>query len=163
MLLSAVLVHAGHAALEDRKDPFNRVRSYVFAGIFLIGVIDALVRRKGSARLAIQVRFIGMQAALARHVVGKDLGDGRAVEFVRMDRTRDAAALYERNDRALASWAARLLPAFAVDEDGAARPDESFVSLYHFAFAAHRRHDIFAHRLADAVPHEPCGFVGDAD
>ena len=41
--------------------------------------------------------------------------------------------------------------------------DECFVRLNSFAFAAHRSRLNFAHGFANAVRHEPCGFVSDAE
>ena len=40
--------------------------------------------------------------------------------------------------------------------------DESLVSLDFAAIAADLHHGAVRHRLADAVKHEPCGFLGDA-
>src|SRR5580658_7400209 len=40
--------------------------------------------------------------------------------------------------------------------------DESFVNLNDFAFAAHRSQAASAHGLADTMPHEPRGTIGNA-
>jgi hypothetical protein len=44
MLFAAVLIDAFHATLEDRKEPFNRVRVNGAASIFLCSMVDRIVR-----------------------------------------------------------------------------------------------------------------------
>ena len=47
VLLVHVLTHTDHAALEDRKEPFERVGMYIAAPPLEFGVIDRFVLRLG--------------------------------------------------------------------------------------------------------------------
>ena len=56
-------------------------------------MVDALMRREIRARLAVVMRFVSMNSALAGHVIAHDLADNLGVEPVHFDRPRAPAAL----------------------------------------------------------------------
>jgi hypothetical protein len=46
LLLAAVLIDALHAAFEDREEAFDRIGGYVAARVFLVRMVDRLMRRE---------------------------------------------------------------------------------------------------------------------
>ena len=78
MLFAAVLIHAFHAALEDRVIAFDSVGRYdVFcvlrvADVFFIAMVHRVVARVFFAEIVIVLGFVGVHAAFARNVFAND-------------------------------------------------------------------------------------------
>src|SRR5579863_9689983 len=162
VLFLAMLIDALHAALEDRIVAFGGVGVGVEAGhavgvaVFVAAMIDGRMVGELAANLGVMRRFVGHKVRLARDVLAhdrRDVRDGRAVD---MKRTGRAAAFHKGQHRHLV---------MAASADGLAllAANESFVRFDSLAFAAHRREAAVAHRLANAMAHEPGGFQGDAE
>jgi len=60
MLFFAMLIDAAHPALEDRKEPLNRIRVNVAAHIFAAPMNGRFVGRKFLADVAVKLAFIGV-------------------------------------------------------------------------------------------------------
>src|SRR5580693_2082186 len=178
MLFLAVLVHAFHAALEDRivafdgvgmdrfdVQPVGFVDPSLMANVLILAVSDGAVSGKFVANIVVVLCLIGHHGSFARNVFANDrhdVGDRRTVDMEAAGRT---AAFDKGQDGVFVrpAWTAflgaaeatarRLLAAFTVNGT-----DESFVGFNDAAIPAHRGHADDAHCLADAVRHEPCGF-----
>lgn len=103
VLLSAVLVDAFHAALEDREEAFNRVGVNAAADIFAGGVLDRLMGRKLGAGLGVEAAFVGVEDRRAANVGDDDLADRGRISAIDVEGANRATALDQRDDRALAT------------------------------------------------------------
>ena len=160
VLLAAMLIGAFHPAFEDRKEAFNRVRVNVAAHILVCAVADKIMACEISVDAAIVISLIGDHAGFLGDVFAQDRFDGEGFKIVNNDGASAArGAVNKAQDFHLVRPAAsaRLLRA------GRVFANKGFVGFNDAAIAAHRGHDALAHRFADAVPHEPSGFVGDTD
>src|SRR5437016_3884067 len=114
MLLAAMLIHALHAALEDRIEAFNRVRGdYVdtVANVFLFAMVDRAVAVKLAAYFHVVSRFVGHELAFPANVGPQDRRNVRDRRAVDMEAAGRAAALNERQNDILVSatrWVFRL-------------------------------------------------------
>jgi hypothetical protein len=155
--LAAMLIDAGHAALEDGEVAFNRVRVDIAPGIFLFAVFDGVMSREFSAKGPIQAALIRQQATFPADIGEhdrRDIGHGGTLD---MERAHHAAALDQAQNSPLVAVARLgLLPAFL----GA---DIGLIRLYGLAGAAHWFNPDGFHRLADAMGEEPCGFHAAAE
>ena len=158
MLLGAVLIDAAHAALEDRKEAFDRVGVDVAAHIFAdAGDDGAMV---GETALAMP--------RIERVLVGHEVGFAGDVRLHDRLMVRGASAGRRRSTR---------LAAVAVDQAtapsscGASRRDRATPPCgcrCRFRRPRPRRRRrptgrvAVAHGFADAVRHEPSGLEGDA-
>ena len=79
MLFHAMLVDALHAALEDRKEVFDRIGMNVATDVLAGRVLHALMIGKELISVAVEAAFISVKIAFARDVVGNNLVDGRLV------------------------------------------------------------------------------------
>jgi hypothetical protein len=66
-----MLIHTIHAALEDAKKAFNRVRVCIAAHIFFRAVIDALMICEVLTKFLVLPRFISHQGYGVGYVFGK--------------------------------------------------------------------------------------------
>jgi len=156
MLLFAMLVDAFHAALEDRIVSLDGVgRDYpltIVANIFIDTMLDGFMAGESLTDVLIMASLIGHQRSLASDVIADDRVNLSGAGILNMEATRAALPLNESKDRVFVAPSATAL-ALAVNSS-----DESFVSFYGFARAAHRGHADNAHGFTDTVRHEPCGF-----
>jgi uncharacterized membrane protein YdcZ (DUF606 family) len=66
------MLDALHAALEDRVEALDRVRSHIAANVFIGLMIDRLMVGVLAAKAFVPTRLIGMQCALAADVGAQD-------------------------------------------------------------------------------------------
>ena len=59
MFFAAMLVHAMHPALEDRKEIFGGVSMHVAANVFLLFVVHSVMPRELAANFVIIGAFVG--------------------------------------------------------------------------------------------------------
>jgi len=155
VLFAIVLVNAFKAAFKDGEEAFNRIGVSIVADVFANAMRYGLVIGKLFTQLNVQVTLIGHQCALAAYILadnGDNLRDNCAVYMERADL---AATLHQGHNGALMMVAATgfLSPVFAANI--------GFVGFDRFACAADGREGTGAHGFADAVGHEPRGFVGN--
>jgi hypothetical protein len=82
--LGAVLIDAGHSALEDREIAFNGVGVSIAAHPFLAPVIDGFVTSEAPADRAVRVRLIGAEMARGvgiLHDHAADFARGHILDF----------------------------------------------------------------------------------
>src|SRR5690606_31206614 len=154
--------------LEDAEIAFDGVGVDTAAHVFASRMTDGPVRIEGLADCRVQAAFIGHEYAFdgdvfahqRRHVL---LGRAGDVEGTDVATTLDKA----KHGALIGGAAAPLLDdLFAAGPSSAlvgALPEIGFVGLNQFAIAAERAKVAVAHRLADAVSHEPRGFQGHAE
>jgi len=148
---TAMLIHAIHAALEDAEKAFNRVRMRRAAHVFFRAVIDALVIREVLTDLHILPRFVSHQGRGVGYVFGQLPSEGSARNIIDVEGAHLSGTLDKGEHRFLVAVAAANLSSRLAT-------DEGFVS---FDYAADASQDLArrVHRFAQAVRHEPCGFV----
>src|SRR2546425_701523 len=155
VLALAVLIRAGHAALEHGKHTFDSVRMRIAAHVLAFAVIYRLMIRKLLADLAVDTRAIGHKHSLRGDILLERALDPRE-QLARDVRGADfAAALNEREYRFLVPVPRKL---------GAPRltPDVGFVSLNCSPTGAHESTGNVVHRVTNAVCHEPRRLIGHA-
>ena len=153
-----VVVGANHAALEDRKEVFDRVavleaaRSDVFAG----AVVYAAVTAKFAAKAGIDRAFIGHKVGAAMHV-GNDQGaQGLSVDVSNVE-AADFTITLDKGDN---GFLRGRLPAGAVLSLAA---DIGFIGFDNGLIATAKRGRIGrGHSFTNTVHHKPSGLVGDA-
>lgn len=119
--------------------------------------------------LGIEPAFVRMQPAFLYDVLGNDLADGFLVGDGGMERSDLAAALDQRDDRALVGRAGATLLRWRRNASPRAWLRAvhlaviGFVCLNNLAIAAERRQSSGPHALTDAVRHEPGGLIGHVE
>lgn len=156
MVLAAVLIDALHSALEDREVASDRVGVDIAAHILVLAVLDRIMGRILGADLPVEAAFVGHEAAFAADVLTEQGHDVRDRRLIDMERTDHAATLDEAEHGALMAVArAGLLMALL-------ETDVRLVGFHGLTGTADRRERTGTHGLADAMRHEPSGFVGHA-
>lgn len=163
VIVGAVLIDALHSALEDREEPFNRVRMNVrtiVGDILALFVVNHAMLGKGASNQLVTVVLVRHELGFAREVSQHDWAKGRRFHVVYDEAASlSAAAIHQRKNLALVVEAApsflslRLLAVIVADV--------GFVYLHCTTIRAERDHVAFTHRLADAVRHEPSSFDRD--
>ena len=156
MLLADVLVNPGKATLENREEPFNRVRRHVTASVFLASMVHAGVLRELLANAPVARGFVGHKVRAAVNLAAENRLEVSRRHAGDVEGTHIAATLDKGNDAVLVLAAAlRDLHALLVAVIGLV----NFNDLARAAELAGRR---CLHRLTDAVAHEPGRLVGHA-
>lgn len=146
VLLAAELVHAPHAALEDREIAFDLVSAETVLGIVADAVEHAAVIGKLLADLPVVPGFVGHENAFQIHVGADNVGDFIRNHLIGMDRTGAAGALIEESndlhlvtETALGALYARLVA------------DPGFIGQHLATFTAENVEIVVAHGFANAV------------
>ncbi len=80
MLLGAVLIHALHAALEDREVVFTGVGGLsMLANVFPGAVVDRAMGGKFATNSLVDTAFVGMSLTFAAGVRNEDFAHGSGV------------------------------------------------------------------------------------
>lgn len=153
-----VLIHAVHAAFEDREEAFDGIGGddpfALAAYVFVRSVFDGSVRGKVPADAGEHATFIGHEIAFRRSVAAQDRVNVLAAHGRHVERPDAAVPLDQREDR--------IHMAVAVADFGfGLAADIGEIRLKGLALAAHRRANAILgglHDLADAVGEEPSGF-----
>jgi hypothetical protein len=156
MLLADVVIYADDAALQDPKVSFRRVRVGIAPHILFDRMIDRGVAREAVADPDIDRAAVGAEMRILGNGVYKDRLQSCRGDIGDVVRTYLAAALDQRHDSFLV-------------RNGSISPvlrlaaDIGFVRLNELTFATKASRQLtFAHRFADTMAHEPCGFQCDA-
>ena len=123
---------------------------------------DSLMDREFLSRLAVMVRFVGMQAAILLDVLEQHLADGGLAKVIDLDRPGTAAALDKGDNLLLGMEGGHFKPALPGPKVSVGLADESLIDLDNATVAAHGFGIGVFHGFADAMAHEPRGFEGDA-
>src|SRR5438876_10029793 len=100
MLFAAMLVGSNHAALEDRKRAFNRVRVRLATHVFARGMGDNAVRLERATWRGEVRGFVSHEVRSGIGIAVKNFRRRLAVHAVLdMERNHLAAALYQRDNR----------------------------------------------------------------
>ena len=152
MALIDVLIGANQAALHDAKEAFQRVHMHVAAGPFILGMIDAFVRRDWWVNVVL--RLIGNEAAVLVDEATQVLRNAAMIE---RNRTGIAATLHKAQHNRVWTLAARR-------SLGLARiGDRGFVGLDNLAGTAQRAaRGVGSHCKPNAVAEKPRGFQAAA-
>jgi len=148
-----VLVHAVHAAFEDREETFDGVGMGVTAHVLIGAVLDGVVRGEVPADGDERRFLIGHELALGRSVAAEYRVQAIGADVRHVEGTSTAVALDQRQNRPhVAGAGVNLGPSLAANIGQ--------VGFESFTFAAHGRADSAVrglHDLADAVGQEPSG------
>ena len=103
MLLAAVLIDAGHPALEDREEAFVGVHVrlgaiWELSRPFLFGVVDSIMARETSADCRIRTALIGHQRAFGIGIVEHDGSESLRGQVLDFNRASWSPALNERDE-----------------------------------------------------------------
>src|SRR6185312_8538650 len=163
--LFAVLIHALHAAFEDRIEAFDRIGMdgiehdlavhfpSLVSHVFVLAVVNAQVCRKVARDAWIPLSLVGHQRAFRIDVGVHDLAERRGCGPVDMEAAGGAPALDKSQDDIAELRATNVQPLGSTF--GLAH--QSFVHLDDLASATHRLDANCAHGFADAMRHEPSG------
>lgn len=159
MTLTAVLIDALHAALEDREITFDGVGGDIAAHPLVFAVIDALVASEvtGLVHVFVPAGLVGHHVGVVLDVGADDRdqsADGRAVHVEAAGRS--AALDKGQYDVAAVRAATGLRTVLLAADDG-------LVDFDHGAVTAHRRQSNGLHRQPDTVRHKPSGLEGHAE
>ena len=177
MPLSAVLVDAGHPALEHAEIAFGGIDAgkgaiLLIPHVFLGAVVDGAMALEAPADPAIGAVLVGHQVALAVGVSADDRAQRASGDIFNLDRTGFAAALNERDDGDFASAVTSIAPpaAFIVELPRhrlgvIPLAEKGLVYLDRLTLATEWAEYIgidFLHGLAEPMADEPAGFEIDA-
>src|SRR5438067_12740648 len=108
-----MLIYALHAAFENRKIAFNRVRMHVIAHPFISFVIDAFMAFEVIGKRKISTGFVRHHGGFFGDVLNNDWNKGCCTNAINMERTDLLSfAVHKRKNRVLVSMAAALNRAF---------------------------------------------------
>jgi hypothetical protein len=153
-----VVIGSDHAALEDRKEVFGGVAVLPTArgDILLRAVVDLAVVGELATDADIDRRFVGHESRRAINVSDQQRAKGFGGDVGDVERANLPVTLDQCDNGFLglhgACGAVLLLPA-----------DIGFVGFHNAVRTAQRGRVGRLHGFPNAVAHEPCGFVGDAD
>ena len=140
MLFAAMLVNAGHAALEDAKEALDRVRVTVVSPsrrtYSSAPWLTASMRGKFLANRLVVLRFVRVHRAVQNDMLADDSLEGLDGQILDLDRNGATAALDHRQHFALGRRAALALPALAGNETSVGLADECFVNFDRLSLAA---------------------------
>src|SRR5690348_8791435 len=85
MLLAAMLIDALHAALEDRKEAFDRVRMHKAATVFTASVVDYGMGLKKLVEIVVLTGVIGHHVRLAGNILPHNRHDRRLIGLIDME------------------------------------------------------------------------------
>lgn len=154
--LTDVLVDAGQTALEDRKVVLNGVGVDVAANV-LVGPVVNGVMLELTADAIVHRCTVGMHNGIPGDLLGHDRAQGLAADFVDVERADLPIAFDQREDFHLVIRATSRPLVFAEFV-----PPIGFVYLDNLARSTELLgEDGVFHGFADAVSHEPSGFVGN--
>lgn len=156
VLLSAVLIDALHASLEDTVVALKGVRVGIAPDVLARAMRDELMAGEDVSDLRVLTGLIRHDGGLFGDVRADDrheMGGRRTIDVKGPDHT---AALDKGHDGPLVTVAPAFHSAFL-------RTDKGLVDLDDLAFTAHRGQVARAQRLADAMRQEPRAFVRDAE
>lgn len=151
VLVVHVLVDANEAALEDRKEAFERVGVHVAAHPFELGVVDRFVLRLGRHDEFVRLRAVGDEAALEVQVLIESLADVPMVQI----HGADFAAALDQAEYLGSGLGIQRSPNGLTSLGGLGQI--GLVSLNGDAIAADQPAAVL-HGLANPMPEEPRGF-----
>ncbi len=154
MLFAAVLVHALHAALEDREIAFDRVRVDFTATVFARRVMHRAMIGEVHADFLILASLVRHNAGLARHVFEDHRPNGRDLGVFHHERAGLSLSANEGTNRMFVAETTALGLVLFVADVG-------FVNLNDTALTAHRGQTAGTHGFADTVGQESGRLVGD--
>lgn len=156
VVFAAVLVHALHAALENREVALDRVCVDLADNVLFLAVAHDAVVGELFADVEVMAGLVRREASFLAQVLAKDRGNGRRLEVVDDHRTRLTSLTIDKaKDLHLVVIGALLrLARFAADE--------GLVRLHDATAATHRSEIAGAHGLTDTMCKEPRALVRDA-
>ena len=160
MLLADVMECSVNAALEDGKVAVHRVGVSIAAHVPADTVVDRTVTGELAADFFRCRAFVGHDVRFGGHLLLKDGAEIVGIDGRNVVRADLAAKLDKRKYGFLANAASALVLALAAMLVLLQSTDERFVNFNRLAVAAKRDRKVtIPHSLAQAMAHEPRGFV----
>ncbi len=153
-------IGAFESALEETPEVFEAVGVDLTVNVTL-GMVDDLMH-KIFVQSLIGEKRIGVNRTASRNVISDFALDGSLAAIRNHVRTDFAAALQDSHDRGFVLGASlgNANPAFVLVHEASRAPDEGFVYL---DFAAYHSKRFILQGEPDAMQHEPCGLLSDAE
>ncbi len=160
MLRAGVVIDAVQATLKQRKDALDTIGCYIAPHIFTGAMVDAVMRIEQPANAIVKRAFVCVDCGADLHVA-MCKANRIASGYVAVDFGLHLAcpALPACNDRHLANATASKAETLAFVLRGLFSTDVAFVNFND----ARQFGRIIATRFAQALQHEPSGFLRDAD
>ncbi len=163
MLFAAMLIDALHAPLEDGEESFDGVGvdgRVEPRDILTSTMPDKAVFGELFVEVIVLPGLVGHHAGFAVNIFLEDRNQGLGPQVIDDHASGRAATLNQSQNLVLMSITTAFLLASGLL--GLVVTDEGFICLDDSASTAHRGQVAGAHRLADAVSHEPSSFQGHA-
>jgi hypothetical protein len=159
VLLADVVIRPRNAALKDREVAFDRIGVGIAPDVFADTVVDRLMAGEIRPENTVLPLAISHKRRASVKLRGQDRAQGRGRHFRDMVRADLAATLDKRESDLLARAADVSLLALPSVLILLLPADIGLVCFDRLSRAAHRRGVDIAHRLTDAVRHEPSRLV----